>query len=361
MFDTAPNEGNTRISSPQDFIGTDRRESVEEVGRTAKATTESSVLSESRNRRQLELKLLHTYNTQTCHTLHNDEVSSSAWIYEAPSLALENESLLSALFAFTALHMIELDPSNETEMRTVHHRYWHAALLAHAQELRELSPSNYDAACITSTYIRLNASVMLRDRPLDPYTPPIEWYQVTRGAMQVFAVSYDWMSNSQDSIASRLTARMPFVFDEDAKFAASNRERFFYLSEEVGGDALEEHSEADRDAYEKTISYVGGICIEMDTGGPTLELSRRLLLLPYLVPARFADLLQAEQPRALVIIAHYFALVSRYSGYWWIGATGDREVHALAAVLPLEWQPLMRWPLEIVDGQTNEIYLGQQS
>lgn len=273
-------------------------------------------------------------------------------------MAVEHDAILFSLFSFTALHLVDTDSSRAEDMRLIHHNYWHMALREHARELQNLSPANFNAACITSIFIRLNALVMLRDRPLDPYTPAIEWFHITRGAMQVFAVAWKWMPTNQESIASRLTGRFPFVFDEEAKFKASNGERFQYLSGRVEDDDLTNASAADLDAYKKTISYIGGICIAMDAEGCTSEMNRRLIIMPFLVPARFGDLLGAGQPRALVILAHYFALLSRYRKYWYIGNAGEREVHALASFIPQAWQPLMSWPLSIVDHPVDAESIG---
>ena len=66
-------------------------------------------------------------------------------------------------------------------------------------------------------------AALLRDRSLNPYTPPVLWLQMTRGAMDVFKAARKWMVKIEDSIASRLTKRKPVLFDDKAKFGVSNR------------------------------------------------------------------------------------------------------------------------------------------
>jgi hypothetical protein len=72
------------------------------------------------------------------------------------------------------------------------------------------------------------------------------------------------------------------------------------------------------------------------------------------VPHKFVDFLAEKRPRALVILAHYFATVSQLSNVWWLGGgtdgkelTARREVHAIQTVLPDEWQGQMIWPLDM--------------
>ena len=97
------------------------------------------------------------------------------------------------------------------------------------------------------------------------------------------------------------------------------------------------------------MSYIGGIWIAMGGSQLSSEILRRLTLMPYLVNPHFAVLIKERRSRALTIMAHYFAIVSKFRNIWWIGAAGEREVYALAAVLTTEWKALLDWPLNIIN------------
>lgn len=60
---------------------------------------------------------------------------------------------------------------------------------------------------------------------------------------------------------------------------------------------------------------------------------RLLLLFPALVPERFTELVSTNQPRALAVLAYFFAFFARFRDVWWIGPIGVREVKAIAEVL----------------------------
>ena len=51
-------------------------------------------------------------------------------------------------------------------------------------------------------------------------------------------------------------------------------------------------------------------------------------------------------------MAHFFGLLARFRGQWWIGDTGRREVLAIQAYLSQEWQHLMRDPLRMMEEET---------
>lgn len=206
--------------------------------------------------------------------------------------------------------------------------------------------------CITSTFLRIIAFVKLRDRSLDPYTPPIFWLQMTRGAVNVFEVAYKWIEKDEESTAFRLTKRVPFIFDEEAKFAVSNRQGLIHLLQRDEEDiAGENWLPTDQEAYESTVSYIGGVRIAMEGSEMSQEIFRRLVLFPYLIQSRFIDLVKELRPRALVVLAHYFALLASFRYVWWIGTVGCREVQALATALSDKWYDLMSWPIRFTKDQ----------
>ena len=97
----------------------------------------------------------------------------------------------------------------------------------------------------------------------------------------------------------------------------------------------------DQEAYKTTVSHVGGIWIAMKGPETSAEIGKRLILFPFVVQSQFVDLIKDQQPRALAVLAHYFALLASFRGVWWIGNTGRREVQALATVLSGKWHDLM--------------------
>ncbi len=88
--------------------------------------------------------------------------------------------------------------------------------------------------------------------------------------------------------------------------------------------------------------------LDNGTDGPN-ETLRRCLAFPAMCPKEFFNMVEEGRPRATVIMAHYFAYLARFKDTWWIGDSGRREVNAIAAVLPLEWQDMMSWPLQELD------------
>ena len=167
--------------------------------------------------------------------------------------------------------------------------------------------------------------------------------------MDVFKVSWKWIANDEHSISSRLAKRMPVLFDDEAKFGVSNRQGLLHLLQRDEDVAKERWHTKDQEAYETTISYVGGIWITMKGSEPSAETCRSLILFPFIVQSRFIDLIKDQQPRALAVLAHCFAPLASFRSVWWIGDTGHRESQAFIAVLSGKWHDLMSWPLNVME------------
>lgn len=76
-----------------------------------------------------------------------------------------------------------------------------------------------------------------------------------------------------------------------------------------------------------------------------MALCRRFMSLACLVPHPFLDLVEARTRRALVILAHFFALTSQARELWWVGNKPEREVRAIRHSIPPRLRHLLDWPV----------------
>ncbi|KAH8664517.1 hypothetical protein BX600DRAFT_498292 [Xylariales sp. PMI_506] len=73
---------------------------------------------------------------------------------------------------------------------------------------------------------------------------------------------------------------------------------------------------------------------------------RAVLRFPTLVPASYTSLPESQDPRALVITAHFFGLISMLDGVWWLEGVAEREILGILKLVPETWLWAMQWPLE---------------
>jgi hypothetical protein len=295
----------------------------------------------------LELDLMHFYITETGPSIAFDKHTSfDLFVKAIPRYALKSDSLLYSVYAFTTLHRARStggpepsipSPTAAATARDQHQLYLQLAFHRHHLELTQLTRANVDMVMMTANILRLIAFVVLTERPLVPYQPPIEWLRMTKSHAQVFRAAWDMVGDDSSTQTAKLIRATPVVWDCDEREGADKREGLQHLLLAVAGvdgcgeDDPGQWDDGVRRAYEVSLSYIGGIWQSVQKGDPLGSIGRRLMLFPVLVDQRFIELVGEAKPRALVIMAHYFALLVVLKSFWHVRNTGQREVRAIAA------------------------------
>ncbi|KAG8160678.1 hypothetical protein KVR01_008942 [Diaporthe batatas] len=316
------------------------------------------IFPESKERRLMEHRLMQKWHL----TVHNPFQLTSwreIWSKTMPELALTHENMLFVICALSATNILRSDPDDK-EIYNARESYFIAALHAQREEVAALSVETADAAWFGALLISITAFAMLQERPLTPYQPPMDWLHVGRGAGIVIRQSIErilTLSKEADHPAlMNATHAYPHFGPDEAYFAPEHRVRFEgVLTQHLrsGDDWADDET---RGAYEKALSFVGSIQTGISHGEPVYATTRRIQAFPLLVPARYIELLAVRRPRALVVLAHFFATVAQTHNVWWLGdepfrgeeTTAKREIRAIKDALPREWLPTMVWPMDVV-------------
>ncbi|KAF4462932.1 c6 zinc finger domain [Fusarium albosuccineum] len=306
--------------------------------------------TESRERRYRELRLLHVFLANICpHTSGTHlPVLHKTWTNKVPQLALEHESLLNAIMALSCLYLLVEAKDDDAELQLHRANYLEATVQQHRENLADMTESNADAACFVSVLLTMDAFASLRSRPLEPYEPPLHWLQMSRGLAGVFKQALRLLKNHPDATMRPLVDTTLLYVKPDVVFCKTNREGLEHLLEFQEGEI---EGEDDVNAYQKLVSFIGSVILARRAGEDPKMISRRLTSFAVLVPPRFIGLLRLQRPRALILLAHYFALANCIAYTWWIGPSPGREVRAIQAQLGDEWQALMSWPMKELENQ----------
>lgn len=281
------------------------------------------------------------------------------WLRTMPDMALRHENMLFGICALSATNIIRSHPDDK-EIYTARESYFIAALHAQREEVATLTVETAEVVCFGALLISITAFAMLQERSLTPYRPPMDWLQVGRGAGIVIRQSVDTiltLSQEADHPALMNAANAyPNFGRDEAYFSPEHRVNFQgVLTQQLpsGDDWTDDET---REAYEKTLSYVGSIQSGISCGEPVYAITRRIQAFPLLVPSKYIELLSVRRPRALVILAHFFATVAQVHNVWWLGdepfrgeeTTSMREIRAIKNALPREWLTTMVWPMDVV-------------
>ncbi|OAA61962.1 c6 zinc finger domain containing protein [Niveomyces insectorum RCEF 264] len=338
---------------------------------------EDGLLPESRARRLLEHRLMQNFmfHLSVPFPVAPNNEWKELWEKTLPAMALTYDNVLYALLAQSATHLLRAEPGNR-ELFRVRQAYLIAAMRAQRRVVGTLSlaVASADAVCLSALLMLVNAFAMLHERVTEPYVPPVEWLQLGQGSGAVIWTSVGAIVKSGEQARSATftiaTSQPNFGVDE-SYFDATNRDARLnaLLTAHTMSSSSSSSSGADdwddaatREAYEKTLSYIGSVQHAMARGEPVYMLTRRIQGFTMVVPSRFIAFVAEQRPRALVVLAHFFATVSQISGVWWLGGIGGssdgggghsgkesiakREVRGIRSVLPEEWLGYMAWPLQ---------------
>lgn len=263
-----------------------------------------------------------------------------------PRLAIDYEPLLNGIMALATLYITvnNMEGPIPVEQLKMHRAFYlEATLQEHRRAIGIMNREIADPASFTSVLLSLDAFASLRERPMRPYEPPLQWLHMCKGVMNVFRVAMDLVGDDPTARINIVSERSSSIYEPALIFRESNRAKFPYLMERLGDESEEDH-----EAYSATISFLGAIMTAKEEGQKLSMIARRVLVFPILFPTKFIELLGGHKPRALTIMAHFFAIAASCSSNWWIGTTPSREIHAISDQLGPQWDSYMSWPLSQV-------------
>jgi hypothetical protein len=300
----------------------------------------------------MDLRLLHHYFSSTCHTFAaiQDQSVFDTWSIYASAMAFDHNYLLQGILAVSALHLSYLHPSQK-EYSHAHPVYLNAAAQEHRKAVANLGRQNADAVCLTAILISYQAFALLQGEDLAEYTPPIQWLQTSHAIKSIIRETRRWIDENSRTYA--LIYSIPQLFDLSSLLHVPNSTVLpAVLTWSPEGDDELIPSE-DALVYQQLTSLLGTIAAAIDEKELPSMISRRFMSLGAIMPDRFMHLLSQHDPRALVILAHFFAMTKQVDDLWWFRGVARREVLGIRSILPANWYPLMEWPLRVLEG--NEI------
>lgn len=310
------------------------------------------ITEESEQRRYMELRLLHHWMLQVSRPfgMTSPPEWKELWYGEVPQVALVHKNVLYAMYTMTATHLIGRG-ANDPALYQARENYWVWALREQRTAVSDLDKADTDAVAFAALLITMNALAMLQERSLEPYTPPMDWLEVGRGAFTVLPKPEDVPAGTGLKILMETTApiwQATLTFDSDMQ-----RDFGAVLNRDI--PSVDTWDQETTESYELALSYIGSFRKAIISGDAADVNLRWICMFPFMVPRKFIDFVGEGRPRALVILAHFFAVVANTDALQYLGNSGDRvtakrEIYAIRGVLPQQWASYMTWPLRQIAG-----------
>ncbi|KAI0970142.1 hypothetical protein F4678DRAFT_148442 [Xylaria arbuscula] len=303
----------------------------------------------TKKNRMLELKLLHNFTTVTAKTLSvSSPVLERIWRETVPELAFSSASYLAdTLLAVSALHLRASSPQDR-ELIRASHSYMASACSEYGACLSKgVTESNAEALFLTSALIAFQSTasrIFTRDdinERTGGYSLPLTWFHSFQGVKAVVAATWPWLRIS--------TIVIPIIESQPALNLDLSGQPTFFSDLMTGVDDEIAKFENDpatqletRMAYQHAIAVLDWAHKIPYTGAPLVFLAT--------VSRRFIELLEARRPRALAILASYFALLKCLDDVWWLKGVARREIMGIVSLFDPDdeiWWPRLQWPLRI--------------
>ncbi|KAL1836060.1 hypothetical protein VTJ49DRAFT_5622 [Mycothermus thermophilus] len=363
--------------------------------------------------RLLELRLMHQYTALTCKTFtFTAPVTEDIWKITVPNLAFSgSQHLADAILAVAALHLRSTMP-HDKELVRASHAYMAASLAEYSAALTKgINPANAESLFLTSALIAFQATatrVFMKDEGMDVdadaargrnhpsgcYAIPFSWFHAFQGVKAITAASWQYLRSSPvvtEVINSQAVLQLDFSVGPDTFFghlldglddelAAMAGDSSASCVQPIPGNGvpltpntpsttgyppqsaspqqpqpLKQASPASaeliastRQAYQHAVAVLNWAHKIPHKGAP--------LAFPATVSRRFIELLEERRPRALAILACFFALLKSMDSIWWLHGMARREVLGVVSLFNSDyfgpdayrtWWPHLEWAMRI--------------
>lgn len=304
--------------------------------------------------RLMELRLWHHFTSNTYKTLiANSDSTGTVWLHDVPHIAFAGKPYLTdALLAVAALHLRSIHPEEKALVYACH-AYSANALEEYGLSLNNgITADNAEALFLTSALIAFHASasrLFIKDdgdaTPVpgstkSSYTLPLAWFHAFQGVKTVVSLSWQWIRNS---------AAVKMVIESQPGFQLNMNplggESFF--AHLLDGVAEEVADEDQREAAYSSQAYSHAVSVL--NWAHKNPYPPAALAFPATVSKRFVELVTEKKPRALAILACFFALLKRMEPVWWLGDVSRREVMGIIGLFEpgSKWWKHLEWPVRI--------------
>ncbi|KAH9207901.1 hypothetical protein DL95DRAFT_527648 [Leptodontidium sp. 2 PMI_412] len=298
----------------------------------------------------LDLELLHHFTISTADTLSDRPVVQQLFQSTVISEALKYEYLMHSILSVSAFHLttIRCPSSKSTYLAAAHAHFNTAVQLFREILMGDITPTNCHSVVICASMIFVASCARPRDDYLTStagltFSRVLEWLTLVRGVAAVSSTSWEWMCTGP-------FARMvPTTYDEDDKKG------------EASSEACESHFDGllrffsqtvvphEYETYRETL----GLLRTSFAALPIVEV-RSVFLWPAHMPKAFFNLLTAQTPEALVVLAYYCVFLYKNDSRWFVRGWPEYIVKVIESDLDGKLARWMRWPLETMGMQTPE-------
>lgn len=293
---------------------------------------------------------MHQYTNVTSKTLLTDSpTTQDIWQRLVPQMAFAGRTYLAdAILSVAALHLRSQAPEDKALVRASH-AYTASTLAEYCASLEKgITSDNAESLFLTASLIAFQ-SVASRifakddvepDEPNARYALPLPWFHAFQGVKTVVATSWQWIRSS--TIVKTVIDSQPSLHLDLNALGPSSF--FGHLLDGLDEELAHENPHSIQSTTQCYSHAVSVLNWAHKSPYPAAALA-----FPATVARRFIELVELKRPRALAIIACFFALLKRLDNVWWLHDVAKREVMGLVGLFESGsgWWKHLEWPVRI--------------
>ncbi|KAL4946552.1 hypothetical protein BDV06DRAFT_208661 [Aspergillus oleicola] len=295
-------------------------------------------------------ELMHHYTLHTSRTIARRPEMQETWQVAIPQIAYANEFLMHGILALSALHSVYLKPQRLSHYLALSGFHMSLGLRSFRRILLSPSSENCHALfCFSSLvmvyiYASPAESIHGEDGSSQGLDSILELLGLCRGTLVLFPY-IDLLRNSN----LRPLFLSEFYVGEDITPTGSEdplSDRLINLTQLISSEV----PPTERDTFEHALSRLRRTYRAIDLAA-TLECGL-LYVWPIAVEEEFFNHMKVGHPVALILLAHWCALIPRFSDYWFIGNRGRDWFGRVEDMIPERLTEWLVCPREAIEGGT---------
>lgn len=276
------------------------------------------------------------------------------WVYDVPQRAVGCEFLMQSILSFAALHL-HIHKPDDNKMKLLSHHYFGSALRMLMLQISRIGPHNADMAFAASVMIQFQVFMSWKDpccHGTAVYKPPIQWLEMCQGVSSILKST---LSNVQSSVMKPLLDAGPNTLSGVAIGPAAptspappGSPELYEEGFQLWGSFLREDISDEGVSLKKSFDLIHSLYLAHTSGEPRSASRRRLLTFPNALDATFTALLRVSDPRAMITLCYYFAVMKLSENIWWFHGRPEFEINGVWSVLGDDWKMYMAWPRKMI-------------
>ncbi|KAJ5958265.1 uncharacterized protein N7479_005415 [Penicillium vulpinum] len=287
----------------------------------------------------LHVELVHNLSSETMATLNSPNNFSGISFQQILRYGLSAPYLMNELLSLSALHLSITRPEQRSLYRHHSTQLQNYALSSFKNFSTQINDENYVSIFLFAGILGMHMlceTLVYRENDFESFLDQFVQYTVLHHGVRTIAGGGRWQLLQQTELKPllELGERMPSA---DASLGSVCQ----VLLDRIKGLGHDENIEK---TYQQAIQALQSAITVVDRQIPGSNCLDVLIAWPVLVPREYIDLVAQRKGEALVILAHFGALVDTHKHSWIFCDGGKYLVESISQYLGPQWEEWLHWP-----------------